>query len=226
MFKFITAFSSVILIIVANMVPVVGAVFFNWDTRAILPVYWAENVIIGVFTVLKMLKAQGAGKPIKAIVMGKSQMLSNNSLKNFMAVFFSLHYGIFSLVHGIFIVVITAMSIGFEKDLSSSVIIGFFLNFFISVIFIFISHTFSYFSNYIGKKEYLQTNQYSLMFRPYPRIFITQFTIIIGMNIMLQMNNAQWIFYLLVAFKTLVDIIQHVWVHRLYMPYSKVTVIN
>ena len=43
-----------IFLITANIVPVIGAWFFNWDPQQIFMVYALETVIIGIFTLLKM----------------------------------------------------------------------------------------------------------------------------------------------------------------------------
>ena len=50
---------AVVALIVANPVPLVGVLFLGWNVWMILIVYWLENGIVGVFNVLKMLKAEG-----------------------------------------------------------------------------------------------------------------------------------------------------------------------
>ncbi|MBM4102890.1 MAG: hypothetical protein FJ263_02410 [Planctomycetes bacterium] len=46
---------SLAVMALANLLPVLGFVFFNWNLYELMTLYWAENVIIGAFTVLKML---------------------------------------------------------------------------------------------------------------------------------------------------------------------------
>ena len=41
-------------LIAANIVPIIGAWFFDWDARQIFMVYALETVIIGFFTLVKM----------------------------------------------------------------------------------------------------------------------------------------------------------------------------
>jgi hypothetical protein len=40
---------------VANLVPLFGVVFLGWDAAAIVLLYWIENLIIGLFNVLRMI---------------------------------------------------------------------------------------------------------------------------------------------------------------------------
>ena len=54
---------AVVALIVANLIPLIGVLFFGWSVWNILIVYWLENGIVGVFNVLKMATAQGTGLP-------------------------------------------------------------------------------------------------------------------------------------------------------------------
>jgi hypothetical protein len=67
----------------------VGIVFFDWPTFTVLALYWLENVIIGAFTVLRIL-AFGARSEQYLASLGT-------------AAFFTVHYGLFCLVHGVFV---------------------------------------------------------------------------------------------------------------------------
>ena len=40
---------------VANLLPLIGVVFLGWDAAAIVLLYWIENLIIGLFNVLRMI---------------------------------------------------------------------------------------------------------------------------------------------------------------------------
>jgi hypothetical protein len=77
-------------LVAANAVPVVGVLFFGWDGFYLVLLYWAENVIIGFYNVLKMACAK-APSPRKHLD------------KLFAIPFFIFHYGAFCGVHGVFI---------------------------------------------------------------------------------------------------------------------------
>lgn len=64
----------------------IGVIAFDWPTFTVLAFYWLENVIVGGFTALRLL---AAGARTERYV---------ESLAS--TVFFSLHYGLFCLVHG------------------------------------------------------------------------------------------------------------------------------
>lgn len=66
-----------------------GVIAFDWPTFTVLAFYWLENVIIGGFTALRLLAA------------GARTERYAESLAS--TVFFGLHYGLFCLVHGVFV---------------------------------------------------------------------------------------------------------------------------
>lgn len=74
-----------------NAIPLIGVLFWQWSPFAVVFLYWLENVAIGGRTVLSILTLTGIrGSSIGAGVAA--------------ATFFLLHYGIFCLVHGLFVV--------------------------------------------------------------------------------------------------------------------------
>jgi len=67
----------------------VGVIAFDWPTFTVLAFYWLENVIIGGFTALRLLAAGArTARYVESLVA---------------TVFFSVHYGLFCLVHGVFV---------------------------------------------------------------------------------------------------------------------------
>lgn len=71
-------------LILANLAPLAGVLFFDWDARYLLMLYWLENLIIGGWTLLRMLSAGGL------------RILPQ-------ALFFSFHYSFFCAGHGAFL---------------------------------------------------------------------------------------------------------------------------
>src|SRR4030042_3295124 len=133
---------SVITLILSNIVPVLGVIFLDWQAFAILFLFWFENIVIGVSNVFKMALVA----PNNARVGAKVSAIS----------FFIVHYGIFTLVHGLFIFVIFG---GFFEETEPSSVFDVFGNFadlqlWWAILALVISHTVSFFTNYIGKGEY------------------------------------------------------------------------
>ena len=75
-------------LLLANLVPVFGVLYLDWDVSSIIVLYWAENLVIGGFTLLKMLVAGKAGALFRML-------------------FFCVHYGGFCAIHGIFVLELT-----------------------------------------------------------------------------------------------------------------------
>lgn len=77
-------------LVVANLIPLAGVVFFDWNARNLLLLYWLENLVVGAYTLLRMLHAGG----LRAL---------------FPAAFFSFHYAFFCAGHGMFILAIATL---------------------------------------------------------------------------------------------------------------------
>ncbi len=81
---------SVVALLLANAVVLGGVVFFKWQIFLIMLLFWSENVIIGFYTVLKMLWARPRDPAARVT-------------KHFLIPFFAFHYGMFTMGHGIFV---------------------------------------------------------------------------------------------------------------------------
>ena len=219
---------AVVALIVANAVPLLGVLFLGWNVWTILTIYWLENGVVGFFNVLKMSKAAGTdpvGSGVTATVNGRPIA---GSAKTVLIPFFIVHYGIFWLVHGIFILTLPMLQAfgamgggvfggpvfgdvpsdggaGIASDPGAIAIV---------LIGMFISHGISYRLNYIGRGEYLRTSVVRQMAAPYGRLVILHVTIILGgMAIALTGAPAAAVF-VLVLLKTALDLGLHLAEHR------------
>lgn len=193
--KYASAFS----LIAANMVPIVGVLYWDWNVPAIMALYWFESLVVGILNVLKMIKAEGGGSatgitlngtPIKDV--GKAGLIP----------FFLLHYGIFMFVHGVFVVVLfQPWKLPLLSLLTAMMSLG-------------ISHAISYQTNFIGKGEYRKLSASQLFAAPYARILVMHFTIILGAAFVMG-SGQHWVALLvMVLVKTVIDLISHVLEHR------------
>jgi hypothetical protein len=84
--------------LVGNLIPLVGVLFWQWDTFQLLMLYWMETVILAFWTMRRLarLPADQAGN---ITINGRERPASNSMLVGF----FTLHAGIFILVHLIFL---------------------------------------------------------------------------------------------------------------------------
>ncbi len=195
---------SVITLILSNIVPVLGVIFLDWQAFTILFLFWFENIVIGVSNVFKMALVA----PNNARVGAKVSAIS----------FFIVHYGIFTLVHGIFIFVIFG---GFFEETEPSSVFDVFGNFadlqlWWAILALVISHTVSFFTNYIGKGEYKNNTLNQLMGQPYGRVVILHVTIILGGFLVALFGSPVVGLILLIALKTFIDIKTHLKQHTIF----------
>ena len=91
-------------ILLQNMIPVAGVLFFGWKAFLLLLFYWLENVVIGLVNLLKIA------------VSGFTKNREAGLVTLFLVPFFVVHYGIFCFVHGMFLLGIMAMSGALHED--------------------------------------------------------------------------------------------------------------
>jgi hypothetical protein len=101
----------VISLISANLVTIVLAILGNWDLAMVMFIYWAQSIIIGVFTVFSLLTADAATlaaemeKPIRE--QGGTGKVTHRFIRFYqclIAGFFTVHYGLFHWGYYSFIV--------------------------------------------------------------------------------------------------------------------------
>lgn len=202
-----------IALLLANLIPLFGVLYLDWDVGGIIVLYWAENLIIGLYTILKMLVAEGAS--------AFGQIL-----------FFSLHYGGFCGVHGLFVVKLTEFAgidpvaepalswpgplVLLEKfyHLIDSVLAAAPAGYLWVLLAMTLSHGVSFLLLFIGQGEYRQTTASRLMRAPYKRIAILHITIILGAVLVVRLNSPLGLLLALVALKIAMDIMLHNRSHR------------
>jgi hypothetical protein len=191
---------SVMILIAANLVPVIGAIFLGWEVFPILLLYWTENVIVGIFNVIKM-----------ALV--STQNIPQHAAKFSTIGFFCIHYGMFTFVHGIFVWVM----FGFqgESSLNSTNLMQFIRDSQLiwGILALLVSHGASFILNYIGKGEYKQTTLNTLMMQPYGRVVVLHLTIIFGGFMLMAAGSPIFGLLILIVLKLGIDIIAHLKQH-------------
>ncbi|MDF2733395.1 MAG: hypothetical protein K0S97_18 [Chloroflexota bacterium] len=227
---------AVVALIVANAIPLVGAIFFGWNVWMILIVYWLENGVVGFFNVLKILRAEGPADPTSDWRMNGKPMAAVGRAG--IAGFFVIHYGIFWFVHGIFVLTLplfAGIGDGFDTvepfgPLDGESVDGVFAPFptarmdmtsgfepgaiLLAVIALAISHGLSYWFNYLGRGEYRRTSPAGQMFVPYGRLVVLHITIIVGGMAIAFTGAPAAALAILVVLKTLMDIAFHLAEHR------------
>ena len=266
-----TAFTrSAILLVIANVIPIVGVLFFGWSLITILVLYWLENGIVGFWNVPKIALAQGSIIPrlpdmpdsaaraatrnddeaatlqanwrrVQALrdVAASRPALSQLDLipRAGLSVFFLVHYGIFWLVHGIFVFALPMfggmasgsfgrnaacdrpifpepgeipMPIGDPASCASG---GFgeiaWGAVLIGAAALFLSHGASFLLNYVGSGEYLRTSALRQMGSAYGRVVVLHVTILIGGFVVAFLGAPIGALIVLVVLKTVFDLGLH-----------------
>jgi len=202
---------GVVALIVANLVPLFGVLFLGWSVWNILIVYWLENGVVGAFNVLKMATAQGTGLP--------DGMTSNNrpvpeTRKTRLIPFFIVHYGLFWVVHGIFVLTLPFLFTG-EPGSASGVDPATIL---FAAIVLGVSHGVSYWWNYLHGGEYRRISAAQLMLAPYGRLMVLHMTIILGAVAIGTTGAQSAAVAALVTIKIAIDLALHLAEHRRAAP--------
>ena len=89
---------STLILLAANLVPLVGVIFWDWDAFILLMLYWLETAVIAFWTIVRIatmprnalgnIHFEGSDKPAAPLAL---------------AAFFTLHAGIFMGVHFLFL---------------------------------------------------------------------------------------------------------------------------
>jgi hypothetical protein len=228
---------AVIALIVANAIPLFGALFLGWNVWMILIVYWLENGVVGFFNVLKILRAQGPADPTSNWRIYGQPM--NVAGRGAIAGFFLIHYGIFWVVHGVFVLTLplfAGMASAFPDPASLIPGDGRFVDgvlisptfapgadmtrgfepgaVLLAVIALAISHGVSFWFNYLGRGEYRRTSAAAQMFAPYGRLVVLHITILLGGMAIAFTGAPAVAVAILVVLKTVMDVGFHLAEHR------------
>jgi hypothetical protein len=193
--------SSAVILIAANIIPAVGAVFFAWPPSSLLLLYWAESAIIGFLNIFRMLSS--------GCMNGTSGFRFGGMLYGlFLSVFFTFHYGFFMLGHLIFILAIFVPgSIQNNVECVPNAVLGVFSRsgMMMSFLLLAVSHCYAFWAYFIRDRWYRTHEPDDFMLRPYVRIVIMQLTIIFGAVLLLFTGWNAAIIILWVILKTIAD---------------------
>lgn len=203
--------ASAISLLAANAMPLLGVLFWGWSTFAIVLIYWAENVVIGLINVLKMLFCNASADEV-----GEDPM--PHAAKFFFVPFFTVHYGIFCLVHGVFVFVLLGGDDGglggplgdwdqrFAMIRETGALWG--------ILALTVSHLFSFVRNYLLGGESRRTTLPQLMSQPYGRIVVLHLAILFGAFATMALGSPIWLLMILIVGKTALDLNMHLREHR------------
>lgn len=183
--------TSIVLVLV-NLIPLAGALVWSWSVFEIVLLYWMENLVVGLYALLRI---QLAGGPPFRFDVGRV----------FLGLFFVVHYGMFCLVHGVFVFAL----LGREQvnSISGAIDLAFTLRW--AILAIFLSHGYSFVRHYLLGGESVGGDPPNEMQRPYPRMIVLHVAIIFGAFAVQALGSPMGLLLILVIGKTLLDLKLH-----------------
>ena len=198
-----------LLLIATNLVPLVGVACWGWNLGTVMVLYWLENGVIGVATVARMLLAilaplAPAGEQRRRPM---TRMERLTSLP--MVPFFVFQYGLFWVVHGVFVMVLFAGSdaafapatplrgapSGIDVGAVATGLVG--LGLYHLVAFVYWD---------LVRGDARRADPQTLMMAPYPRLMVLHVTIVIGAFVVGAKGPPIAALALLVVLKTALDL--------------------
>lgn len=213
-------------IILANLVPLFGALFWGWDAAEIAFQYWAETVVIGLFQIPRILfTPQFVNEELLEITPAdeRNKLISawepsswpmRLFLRLFLAGFFTVHYGFFVAIQGmlLFAFLLNGYEDGILQSGNLIEISRFFLtksHVQLGISTIGIGHLMYYFQKSLLERAYEKGAVLLEFIGPYKRIIIQQFLVIMGAPLVLASGGPIGALALLVVLKGGFDLLAY-----------------
>ena len=196
---------TVVISIVANLIPIYGVLYLDWPVFPLLFLFWFENLIIGSLNAVKMLMVAPDDK-VRWIG------------KLFYVPFFCFHYGIFTMVHGVFVFGFFGKGFSEQAFPTPDVIVQAIRYYHLewAVLGLVLSHLISFFVNYVGHAEYKHSSLQGLMQQPYGRVAVLHITVLGAGFLMAILNSPVIGLILLMVLKIILDVRSHIKEHSTY----------
>jgi hypothetical protein len=205
---------SLLTLIVANAAPVAAVLAFRWSVGDLVLLYWTENLILGAVNVLRLALARASSG-------------IGHLGKLFTIPFFAVHYCIFCLVHGLFLVSFfelghgpNALGMGATgiSDLPGALLRAAWADppagFHWVMLGLMASHGVSFIQNYLlgGERETATFGE--LMVQPYRRIVALHVAILLGAFLLRALDAPVALLLILILAKIALDAVLHQREHR------------
>jgi hypothetical protein len=211
---------SVLALLAAHLVPLAGVLFAHWPIYPLMLMFWAENVIVGLYTVPKIILA--CADPPELGPGERPDKFSETLTPTTYPLFFVCHYGTFALVHflvlyGIFgtpdvgkemqhVAPDRLLATMFEQLSRSGLLLG--------VIALAASHGVSFWTNYVQPQRYLDVSKKEAMMAPYGRVILLHLVLIGGAFAIQRIGPGPLPLVVLILVKTGMDLVAHLKEHR------------
>jgi hypothetical protein len=188
---------SLTFLLLTNLAVLAGAVSQHWNVTDLLWIGWGQSVIIGYYNVYRIVDLDRFSTD--SFLTSIHPFKSSCETQRCMAVGFALHYGLFHLVYGIFL--LTTFRI--QPDIP---LYGLML----CVLAFWFTHRYSY--HYNRERDRDVPNITTLLFFPYARVVPMNVVLLLGAR---YVGGDVLALALLLIIKTAVDVAMHVIEHML-----------
>ncbi|WP_152362700.1 DUF6498-containing protein [Microlunatus speluncae] len=160
-----------------NVLTLVGVIAWGWPAGNVYLLFWLENLIIGVISLARVVSARGPETSGALKINGRP--VRGTPLRY--GLFFTLHYGIFCLVHGVFTLLV-ALRLGIEPTF---LLLGF------PVIVMAVRYLVELLATWFGRGG-LRTvvSAQQAMTQPYPRIIVLHLAVLIAFWLSLDVGRS------------------------------------
>ncbi|TNF99521.1 MAG: hypothetical protein EP297_05390 [Gammaproteobacteria bacterium] len=194
---------SVILLVLANLIPLAGILWLGWEVLPVMVLFWMENIIIGIYNIPRILLASADEAERLGTKLGT-------------AGFFAVHYGLFTMVHGIFVFEMFGENYLQGRELSVELLVRLVMDFqlYWAIIALFVSHGFSLVMNYLLGGEHHAVTTRQMMKKPYDRVVILHVGILAGGFILQMLSEPLAGLVVLIMLKIFFDVRSHQKEHK------------
>ena len=183
-----------------DLLPVAAVLLFGWKATPLVALYWLENLVIGGYTVLRLIGTVGNNVTHLGLIL-------------FLVPFFIFHFGMFCYVHGVFIQSFS----GADQFMDSPVGLvqwalgtGIHMQWFVLAI-IAVNAAF-FISDYVIGGGYREAGPMVEMFAPYGRIVTLHVAILLGAGLTLALGQPMLgvliLIFLRVAFGMILNLLR------------------
>jgi len=211
---------AVVLLVVANLIPLAGVLWLGWELTTLLALYWLENGVVGVFAALKIVTAEGIDLnpgtvTINGRVMPQAQLRDPRLARAIYLPFFVVHYGLFWLVHGLFVLVALPVMFASFGPAATEPTLGEVIGLYPvdalggALLFLFASHGASFVLNWLWSGERATTSPAAQMAAPYGRVVVRHVTMVVGAFAVAALGEPIGALVVMVLLKTIADLAAH-----------------
>jgi hypothetical protein len=181
--------STTLVLVLANLVPIAGVVYWDWSVYTLLLLFWTENLILGIFAVARfwvLWRYRNDSQGVLGIPL------------------FCLHFGGFMIAH---LVLLNSFFAPEEGPIMPVEMLA------LPFMLLLVSHGISFFTHYIGKGEYRRARPGQLMAQPYLRVLAFHTVTVIGGFLVAWLGEPLVALLMLVVAKIVIDAIAHLREH-------------